>query len=79
MSDHPPIPDQIKILRMLHAEAVAEERGDVALSLGATIYLLRWIEANGETFKLAHKVVSDKAVREVCKAFPEAIISGIRV
>lgn len=72
------IPDQISILKMLHAEASAEERFDVAKSLEATIYLLRWIEANGDTFKLAHKVVSDKAVKAIQTAFPEATIAGIR-
>lgn len=73
-----PIPSQISILKMLHAEASAEERSDVAKSLESTIYLLRWIEANGEVFKLAHKTINDKAVKAVRDTFPEAEIAGIR-
>jgi len=63
---------------MLHAEATAEERPDVAASLESTIYLLRWIEAHNETFKLAHKAINDKAVKAVREAFPDAEISRIR-
>lgn len=77
MSTRATIPDQIKMLRQLHAEAIAEERFDVAGVLSDTTYLLRWIEANGTTIKLAHQAVSDKAVKAVQAAFPEATITKV--
>lgn len=79
MTDRATIADQIKTLRQLHAEALAEERHDVAGVLSDTIYLLRWIEANDTTIKLAHAAVNDKAVKAVQAAFPEAKIAGLKV
>lgn len=72
------LPDQIDTLRLLHDEATAEQRDQVAASLAASIYLLRWIEANQEAFRLAHKAINDPAVAAFRKAFPDAEIRGIR-
>ena len=71
------MPDQIAALRQVMAEAEAENLDDRVVCLDATIYLLRWLEANAETVRLAHQVASNKAVKAVTDTFHGAEITRI--